>query len=145
MTSWKKSRGGLTRLRLTTNFSAPSEGQKPPTASRGSREVQTQLDSYLGTQARLLLPMRPVQQDHFCHKEGNKMTVRIQKNVIEMWHKAWPDAGAFVRASAQDLERFAELVRADEREACLQIADQCADADMHSSMAANAIRARTSS
>jgi len=39
-------------------------------------------------------------------------------------------------------ERFAELVRAEEREACLQIADQCADADMHASMAANAIRAR---
>lgn len=67
------------------------------------------------------------------------------KTVIEMWHKAWPDAGAFVRASAQDLERFAELVRADERAACLQIADQCADADMDASMAANAIRARTSS
>ena len=45
----------------------------------------------------------------------------------------------------QELERFAELVRADERAACLQIADQCADADMDASMAANAIRARTSS
>ena len=42
----------------------------------------------------------------------------------------------------QELERCAELVRADERAACLQIADQCADADMHASMAANAIRAR---
>lgn len=30
-----------------------------------------------------------------------------------------------------------------EREACLQTADQCADADMHASMAANAIRARS--
>lgn len=36
--------------------------------------MQTQLDSYLGTQARLLLSMRTVQQDHFCHKERNKMT-----------------------------------------------------------------------
>lgn len=41
------------------------------------------------------------------------------KTVIEMWHKAWPDAGAFARASAQDIERFAELVRADERNATL--------------------------
>jgi hypothetical protein len=40
------------------------------------------------------------------------------KTTIDLWHKVWPDPGAFVRASAQDLERFAELVRADEREAC---------------------------
>ena len=42
----------------------------------------------------------------------------------------------------ENLERFAALVAASEREACLQIADDCADADMHASMAANAIRAR---
>ena len=41
-----------------------------------------------------------------------------------------------------ELERFAALVAAAEREACLEIADHCADADMHASMAANAIRAR---
>ena len=39
--------------------------------------------------------------------------------------------------------RFAALVAAAEREACLQIADYCADADMPASMAANAIRARS--
>ncbi len=33
-----------------------------------------------------------------------------QDEVIEMWHKAWPDNGAFVRASAKDLEAFAKLV-----------------------------------
>ena len=38
------------------------------------------------------------------------------KDIIAIWHKAWPDSGAFVRASAQDLERFAELVRAYERD-----------------------------
>ena len=48
----------------------------------------------------------------------------MTKTVIEMWHKVWPDAGAFVRASAQDLERFAELVRADEREACAKECDE---------------------
>ena len=48
------------------------------------------------------------------------------KTVIEMWHKAWPDAGAFVRASAQDLERFSKLVRADEREACAKVCDDLA-------------------
>ena len=41
------------------------------------------------------------------------------------------------------LEKLAALVAAAEREACLEIADQCADADMHASMAANAIRARS--
>lgn len=41
----------------------------------------------------------------------------------------------------QLLEQMA-AAKAGEREACLQIADQCADADMHASMAANAIRAR---
>lgn len=45
------------------------------------------------------------------------------------------------------LERFttlaAEKAAAKEREACLKIADDCADADMHASMAANAIRARS--
>lgn len=40
-------------------------------------------------------------------------------------------------------QRFAALVSAVEREVCLEIADQCADADMHASMAANAIRARS--
>ena len=42
----------------------------------------------------------------------------------------------------ENLERFAVLVAAAEREACLQIADYCADANMPASMAANAIRAR---
>ena len=42
----------------------------------------------------------------------------------------------------EKIKRFAALVAAAEREACLQIADYCADADMHASMAANAIRAR---
>jgi hypothetical protein len=37
------------------------------------------------------------------------------KIITEMWHKAWPDEGAFVRVSAQDLQRFAALVRSDER------------------------------
>ena len=38
---------------------------------------------------------------------------------------------------------FAALVAAAEHKACLEIADLCADADMHASMAANAIRARS--
>lgn len=40
------------------------------------------------------------------------------------------------------LASFAAVVAAKEREACQKIADDCADADMHASMAANAIRAR---
>jgi hypothetical protein len=38
------------------------------------------------------------------------------RDTIDLWHKVWPDPGAFVRASAQDLERFEALIRADERE-----------------------------
>ena len=46
-----------------------------------------------------------------------------QDEIIEMWHKAWPDNGAFVRASAKDLEAFAKLVAAKEREACAQVCE----------------------
>lgn len=82
--------------------------------------------------------------------------------IMRMAHDAgfnWPDIAA--TSIEQRLERFADLIyvaatmsaakmlsdglreaRAAEREACLAIADQCADADMHASMAANAIRAR---
>jgi hypothetical protein len=49
------------------------------------------------------------------------------KTTIDLWHKVWPDPGAFVRASAQDLERFAALVRADEREACAKLCDEQAN------------------
>ena len=42
-------------------------------------------------------------------------------DTINPWHKVWPDPGAFVRASAQDLEMFAALVRAAEREACAKL------------------------
>ena len=43
---------------------------------------------------------------------------------------------------SQQFEKFAELIREDERLACLEIADYCAEAHMPSSMAANAIHAR---
>lgn len=54
-------------------------------------------------------------------------------------------------AQAENEELKARLARAgveqrravrDERKACLEIADQCADSDMHASMVANCIRAR---
>jgi hypothetical protein len=45
------------------------------------------------------------------------------KTTIDLWHKVWPDPGAFVRASAQDLERFEALVRAAEREACAKVCE----------------------
>ena len=35
------------------------------------------------------------------------------RDTIDLWHKVWPDPGAFVRASAQDLKAFEALVRAD--------------------------------
>lgn len=60
--------------------------------------------------------------------------------VIRIAHEAGllPNPEVYV----DDLERFAVLVAAAEHEACLQIADYCADANMPASMAANAIRAR---
>jgi len=48
---------------------------------------------------------------------------------------------AITTLPAAPVQRLEEERKA-EREACLQIADDCADADMHASMAANAIRAR---
>lgn len=45
--------------------------------------------------------------------------------------------GVFI-VNTDDLGRML----AAEREVCSEIADQCADADMHASMVANAIRAR---
>ncbi len=51
-----------------------------------------------------------------------------------------------MRKRCEVVKHFAALVAekaaAKEREACQKIADDCADADMHASMAANAIRAR---
>jgi hypothetical protein len=55
------------------------------------------------------------------------------KTTIDLWHKVWPDPGAFVRASAQDLERFEALVRADEREACAKVCES--EAEMFKSCA----------
>jgi hypothetical protein len=71
------------------------------------------------------------------------------KTTIDLWHKVWPDPGAFVRASAQDLERFEALVRADEREACAKVCDEeicscCWDEEVQAAAEylAEAIRAR---
>ena len=69
------------------------------------------------------------------------------KTVVEIWHKAWPDSGAFVRASAQDLERFAALVAAAEREACAKVCENMDDYNenvdtYYSDIYAAAIRAR---
>ena len=36
------------------------------------------------------------------------------KTTIEMWHKVWPEPGTFVRASAEDLEKFAARVLAEQ-------------------------------
>ena len=58
-----------------------------------------------------------------------------------LWQQAMNQAIADGEMSTR--YHFASLVAAAECEACLEIADQCADADMHASMAANAIRARS--
>ena len=69
-------------------------------------------------------------------------------DITRMFHEAGESAGWKPGVGnplvINYLTHFATLVAAAEREACLEIADQCADADMHASMAANAIRARGS-
>jgi hypothetical protein len=63
------------------------------------------------------------------------------KTIAEMAKEAgWDDHHAEFDTR---IKRFAEIVRADERKACLEIADDCAESDMHASMAANFIRARS--
>jgi len=52
------------------------------------------------------------------------------------------DAIKLDRALRATVYHSMEQARAEEREACLQIADDCAEADLHSSVAANSIRAR---
>jgi hypothetical protein len=61
------------------------------------------------------------------------------KTVIEMAREAGfmaitnddPDVGAWYECFTSEIERFAELVRADEREACAQICEQYADVDTY--------------
>lgn len=73
-----------------------------------------------------------------------------QDEVTRLFHQASEAAGwkpGVGNALVIDyLTHFADLVEVKassaERNACLQIADDCADADMHASMVANAIRAR---
>lgn len=63
---------------------------------------------------------------------NNANTMRVLKAGEECW-----EGYEFVY-SAEQLIAAVQL----ERNACLEIADQCADADMHASMVANAIRTR---
>ena len=76
------------------------------------------------------------------------------KTIIEMAGKAFETPGVepafrngFWTVTSEELERFAELVRADEREACAKVCDDAADNvgpiefDIGASLAA-AIRAR---
>ena len=67
------------------------------------------------------------------------------KTVIEMAREAGFHVGdQFVAgASESELERFAELVRADEREACAGLCDRFANRMMSAEECADAIRARS--
>jgi hypothetical protein len=65
------------------------------------------------------------------------------KTTIDLSHKVWPDPVAFDRASAQDLERVADLARADEREACAKVCEELAEKEWaDNERCAAAIRAR---
>lgn len=45
-----------------------------------------------------------------CRAYCKKQQTAQQQGLQDLWHKAWPEAGAFVRASADDLTRFAQAV-----------------------------------
>lgn len=47
-----------------------------------------------------------------------------QQGLQDLWHKAWPEAGAFVRASADDLTRFAQAVSSAPQPAQQQSAER---------------------
>ncbi len=78
------------------------------------------------------------------------------KTVIEMAREVWSAGGVYVGPPEKSLAQFAELVRADEREACAMVAedsdhvvagrgyyDQLGDADSTVRNIAAAIRARS--
>ena len=73
------------------------------------------------------------------------------KTIIEMAGKAFETPGVepafrngFWTVTSEELERFAALVRADEREACAKVCDafQARDVGMQPAECAGAIRAR---
>ena len=67
---------------------------------------------------------------------------------IEKWKteaataEKWRGLALSKEEDGRTVQRIQQEATALEREACLRIADDCAEADMHASMAANAIRAR---
>lgn len=71
------------------------------------------------------------------------------KTVIEMAREVWSAGGVYIGPSEKSLTHFAELVRADEREACAHLAQKTV-CDVHiptgtkiyGTAAAKAIRAR---
>lgn len=67
------------------------------------------------------------------------------KTVIEMARIAGvrDDGQRFEFSEYKYLERFAELVRAEEREACAEVADYMAGRCLHPDEIADAIRARS--
>ena len=69
------------------------------------------------------------------------------KTVIEMAHEVWSAGGVYIGPPEKSLAQFAELVRADEREACAKVCYELPWKDMGhipSNLAfAAAIRARS--
>ncbi len=70
-------------------------------------------------------------------------------DIIKMAREAGMDVdentsywGAIITAEPANLERFVDLVRADEREACAKVCESLEDAHGWSPTCANAIRAR---
>ena len=86
----------------------------------------------------------------FCSFAELVATVERRKHQadIERWKteaataEKWRGLALSKEGDGRTVQRIQQEATALERKACLRIADDCAEADMHASMAANAIRAR---
>lgn len=66
----------------------------------------------------------------------------MNNDIIRMAREAWGEHHEIFWFNDGGIERFAALVRADEREACARVCDDLADISGHYAIAATAIRKR---
>ena len=66
----------------------------------------------------------------------------MNEDIIRMAKEAWGESHEIFWFDDGGIERFASLIRADEREACARVCDDLADISGHYAIAATAIRKR---
>lgn len=84
---------------------------------------------------------------YVAHDSEGHFSGVTNEEIIDMYPDPDKERDRLFRESIfiEVLMPFAKLVAAKEHAVCLEIANYCADADMHASFAANAIRARSTS